>query len=147
MKLPFILIIVFILILALAWIFRPYAFLRASEVRTIFVGGNAFSVEVADTFATRAHGLSGHAPLGENEGMLFVFGGTTTGAFWMKDMLFPLDLVWIRDGIVVGTTENALPMRQTGFRLYPPPMAVDQVLEVNAHTVKRLHVIRGDEVH
>ena len=111
------------------------------------MGGHDFSVEIADTVAFRARGLSGHAPLLENEGMLFVFRGTTSGPFWMKDMLFPIDIIWIRDGIVVGVTENALPMGQTGFRLYPPPMAVDRVLEVNAHTVKRLHVIRGDEVH
>ena len=147
MKPPLLFVFVCILLVVFAWALRRPSSPRVSSARTVSVGRHAFSVEVADTMASRARGLSGHAPLGENEGMLFIFQGITSGPFWMKDMLFPLDLIWIRDGIVVGTTENALPMSQTGFLLYPPPMAVDAVLEVNVGTVKRLHVIRGDEVH
>ena len=61
------------------------------------IGGQKIFVEIADTDQTRAQGLSGHAPLGDNEGMLFIFPELGTHGFWMKDMLFPIDIIWFDD--------------------------------------------------
>jgi len=58
------------------------------------LGGEALLLEVADTDALRARGLSGHEPLAKGEGMLFVFSKSNQYGFWMKDMLFPLDILW-----------------------------------------------------
>lgn len=110
------------------------------------VGATPFVVEVARTFAERARGLSGHAPLGRNDGMLFVFPSPSAGAFWMDGMLFPLDFIWIAHGRVAGVTENAQPASIAGYTLYYPPVPVDYVLEVNAGTVKRFGIGVGDAV-
>lgn len=126
-----------------------YAYAKTSalpRVKTITVGTTAFSVEVADTLALRAKGLSGHAPLGAKNGMLFVFKSPSGGAFWMQGMLFPLDFVWIRNGAVVGVTENARPMSETGYQLYYPPVPVTNVLEINAGAVKKFGIRTGDKV-
>jgi len=60
----------------------------------IQIGNALVSVEVADTAALREQGLSGHAPLGEESGMLFVFETEGVWGIWMKKMLFPIDIVW-----------------------------------------------------
>src|SRR3989344_4302445 len=60
--------------------------------------GDKKSIEIGDEEAERAQGLSGRKSLAENEGMLFVFGGKDVKpAFWMKDMLMPIDIIWIND--------------------------------------------------
>ena len=120
---------------------------RPLAVKTLRVGKATFSVEIADTFMSRGKGLSGHAPLAAKQGMLFVFSTPSSGAFWMQGMTFPIDFVWIKNGMVMGVTENARPMSETGYRLYFPPMPVDRVLEVNAGAVKKFGVKIGDKVY
>jgi uncharacterized membrane protein (UPF0127 family) len=66
--------------------------------------------EVANTPASRAQGLSGRSGLSSDEGMLFVFDHSGKYGFWMKDMLFSIDIVWINeDGVVVHVVHNATP--------------------------------------
>lgn len=134
--------------------FGIFAYLRTyadSEAKLpivhLRVGVTPFVVEVASTFIERGRGLSGHAPLGTNDGMLFVFPSPSAGAFWMQGMLFPLDFIWIKDGVVVGVTEDVRPMSETGYKLYYPPEPVDQMLEVNAGTVKKFGIIIGSTVY
>ena len=65
-------------------------------------------MDVALTPAARARGLSGRESLASMTGMLFVFETGRASAFWMKDMLFSLDFVWIgEDCTVVDTTVHA----------------------------------------
>ncbi len=68
------------------------------------------SVEVVDTRESRELGLSGRNSLAENSGMLFVFDFPGRYAFWMKDMSFPIDIVWIsKAGIVVHVEKEITP--------------------------------------
>jgi uncharacterized membrane protein (UPF0127 family) len=93
-------------------------------------------LEVARTDAQRQKGLGGHAPLGETDGMLFVFERPAFYSFWMKGMLFPLDLIWIENGVVVHVEPNAphhapeTPDAQ--LPIYAPAAMATYVLEVNA---------------
>lgn len=65
------------------------------------------SVEIASTKEEVEQGLSGRERMDQNEGMLFVFPSMGQYAFWMKDMKFPLDMVWISDeGRVTSIAEN-----------------------------------------
>lgn len=90
-------------------------------------------VEVAATPATRAQGLSGHAPLAADEGMLFIFEQPGLHGFWMKDMLFPLDFLWIRDGVLVDLTPDVpAPVPGQPLPSYFPREPVDAMLEVPA---------------
>lgn len=66
--------------------------------------------EVVDTPKSRELGLSGRTGLEKGYGMLFVFDKPGKYGFWMKDMLFPIDMVWIsEDGLVVNVERNATP--------------------------------------
>jgi len=70
--------------------------------QTITLDDVPLSVAVVDTPLTRERGLSGITGLAEGEGMLFVFEEDGAHSFWMKDMLFPIDILWLAgDGTVV----------------------------------------------
>jgi len=51
-------------------------------------------VLLASTAAQRARGLMGVTSLGGYDGMLFDFGGTVSGRFWMRDTLIPLSIAF-----------------------------------------------------
>jgi uncharacterized membrane protein (UPF0127 family) len=99
-------------------------------------GPLAVSLEVARTDAERTQGLGGHAPLGETDGMLFVFDQAARHAFWMKGMTFPLDILWIDDGKVVHLERDLPPSgpQETDANrpIYAPLATAKYVLEMNA---------------
>lgn len=103
---------------------------------------------VADE-ASRARGLSGRTSLGTNEGMLFRFDEAGTYPFWMKDMQFPIDIVWISGFRIVGFEQNVMPepgVPDSELKLYMPPEPVDKVLELAAGRVKLLRAETDDAV-
>ncbi len=109
--------------------------------------GHILRVEIADTMATRAQGLSGRERLSEDEGMFFIFPIPAIYPFWMKDMEFPIDIVWIRGEKIVGVTENAaVPDSSSGLPIYSPPTLIDKVLEVDAGVAKTLGLTEGGMV-
>ncbi len=113
-----------------------------------FVNGTTVIVELADTHAERVQGLSGHEPLADDEGMLFLFEMKEIQGFWMKDMLFPIDIIWIDDDTVVGFQQNAQP-ENPAKTIYYSPVPMDRVLEVQAGFVAQNEVKVGDvlDVH
>jgi uncharacterized membrane protein (UPF0127 family) len=106
--------------------------------------------DTAKTPAARAQGLSGRASLNINSGMYFIFPDAETYGFWMKDMNFPIDIVWINGHTVVGYTENVPPPApgtpDSALQLYYPPEPVDRVLELHAGRVQILKLSVGDTV-
>jgi len=77
-----------------------------ADIKYVEIGGQSVKVDLALTPEAQAQGLSGRASLGENEGMLFVFGTPGNYLFWMKDMNFPIDMVWLAPS-AGGDEENA----------------------------------------
>jgi len=113
------------------------------------ISGKTFFVEVADEVSERNRGLSGRESLGENEGMLFIFEYPTVPVFWMKDMEFPIDIVWISESKIIGWVPNALPesgVQDENLSIYSPPQSVDMVLELPTGTVSRESFRLGDSV-
>lgn len=104
----------------------------AWTARHVQLGTQRFTVEVAATMAERNRGLSGRASLDGGTGMLFVFPKPDLHGFWMKDMHFPIDLVWIGpDRTVLGLSHLA-PCERDPCPIYSPPSPVAYVLEVNS---------------
>ncbi len=112
----------------------------------IVVAGKTIQVEVAETALSRAQGLSGRDGLDSDSGMLFIFTSPGKNGFWMKDMKFPIDMVWIAGNRVLGVTENAAPEPEKSmFRLtvHYPPGPVDKVLELPAGAAKTYGIASG----
>jgi uncharacterized membrane protein (UPF0127 family) len=112
-------------------------------------------VEVASTNEQKNKGLSGRKQLQENQGMLFIFSPETKPTFWMKDMLFNIDIIWIKKNKIVYINSNvpapnseclsansSCPPLPTYF----PPVAVDKVLETNAGWAKNNNIKIGDTI-
>jgi hypothetical protein len=89
-------------------------------------------IKVAKTPAEQSQGLSNHAPLMENEGMLFEFKDKQIRQFWMKDMLFPLDIIWINDSRIINISKNLPPEGPNPTKIYSSMTPADTVLEINA---------------
>lgn len=103
-----------------------------------------FSVEIVDTEALQARGLGGRDGLCEHCGMLFPFARSGRHAFWMKDMRFPIDIIWIANGRVVFMEESVDFHDQQ--RIYVPDEAADSVVELPAGSVKRFGIHIGEGV-
>ena len=147
----------FLKVLATAFLIGLIVFLLASRQKPIkegqyeiSVGRNKVFVEIMDTPEKRAHGLSGRSLLSENEGMLFVFEEKDImPAFWMKDMSFAIDIIWINDGVVIGISERVQPepeRSESELTLYRPPGPIDYVLEVSAGFSEKNRIGNGDLV-
>lgn len=101
------------------------------ETATVEIGDAIISVEIADTSEERALGLGGRNSIGDAEGMFFVFEEPGMHAFWMKNMEFSLDIIWIgEDFKVVDMKENISP--DTYPQQYASSLRAQYVLEVNA---------------
>ena len=104
-------------------------------------GGARFAVEIADDEAERARGLMNRESLASGSGMLFVYDQPSDVAFWMKNTLIPLDMVFIDDaGRVTGVHENAVPGDLTPI---PGPEDTLMVLEIRGGLAARLGLGRG----
>lgn len=127
--------------------FRSYSpSLSGYQTAKVKVGGVQYLAHVADTAILRAKGLSGRKELKEGEGMLFIFEKEGEYGFWMKDMLFPIDIIWIAGKRVVGFSENLSHEKSQQSVIYNPPEPVDMVLEVSAGQVKNSRIKIGDSV-
>lgn len=120
------------------------------ERPTINIGGIEVKVDVAKTPKEKAKGLSGKSGLDENEGMLFVFEEDTYNSFWMKDMNFAIDIIWINDSKVTYISRSVPPPEpgtpDNELKLYSPSGPYDTVLEVNAGFSDRHNINIGDEI-
>ena len=133
--------------------FAPVAPVGSADP-VVAVGGATFKVELAITQDQRSQGLSGRAMLAPGAGMLFVFDEEGRYSFWMKEMRFPLDLVWIGPSAegctVVDITPNAPPpapgLSVTELPLYTPVAPARYVLEVNGGATEAAGVRIGDRV-
>lgn len=116
-----------------------------SSLRTIQLVGKMIEVMVADTPETRAKGLGGREGLAQDEGMLFIFDSDAKYPFWMKDMQFPIDILWISDkGEVVDIRENVL--LSTYPAVFAPNSPARYVLELPAGFAKENGVSVGEIV-
>ncbi len=95
------------------------------------IGNTVIKIEIADTDLARAQGLSGRSSLPTDSGLLFIFSTPGKPGFWMKDMHFPIDIIWLdEDWRVAAITANLAP--ETYPQVFYPPTPIKYVLEVNA---------------
>lgn len=107
-------------------------------------------VEVADTKDKRKKGLSKKDDLPIGEGMLFVFEKSGLYTIWMKDMNFPIDIIWIDENKkIVDIVDNALVEPNTkdrDLKRYIPKAQSIYILEINAGLASLNNLEIGDQV-
>lgn len=113
--------------------------------QTAVVGDRVIGIEVVSTSAARERGLSGRDGLLESRGMLFEFDTPGMYCFWMKDMRFPIDMIWL-DGQkrVIKIQKNVEP--ETYPSNFCPQVPAQYVLEVAAGIADKAGLKEGDQV-
>lgn len=114
---------------------------------TITINNHTWQVELADTPQKQYQGLSNRDRLCDNCGMLFDFQPAQTPGFVMRDMNFPLDIIWITDNKILAVNQNLQPESGENLQVYQPPQAVDYVLEINAGDAEKNQIKVGDIVN
>lgn len=144
-------------LIALLIIFLGFGYLNLdknqslSEIKQIEINDVVINVEVADTDAERAQGLSGRESLKEGEGLLFIFEKEGFYGFWMKDMNFPIDIAWINKDKKIIHIENGV-SPETYPKVFQPTEKSLYVLEVPAgffagHNINLGSFVRRDDDH
>ena len=109
--------------------------------------GERFSVELASTPKQQALGLMFRDSMAEDHGMLFIFPGSATRSFWMKNTRIALDIFYFDDNLkLVSVAENTPPCRVAQCPNYPSAGPAKYVLELNAGKAAELSVKPGDEL-
>ena len=115
------------------------------EEALVQIGKEVFSVLIADTSKKRALGLSGREELVSGKGMLFIFEKPGDYPFWMKDMNFAIDILWINENReIIHILENIEP--DTYPESFSSPEKSLFVLEFPIGTVKEVGIKLGDKV-
>ena len=153
MKKRYIAIIVFVVSITVGFLLYPKPIHNNGDtdtsytksVNTVVINNTAFNVDIADNDTDRANGLSGRKFLSDGAGLLFIFDNPGIYPFWMKDMNFPIDIIWIDENLkVVYIKENALP--ESYPEIFNPNIKAMYVLEVNSGEVGLNKIKIGDDV-
>ena len=110
--------------------------------KNIKISDSIIKAEIAASEENKKRGLSGRESLVETAGMLFVFDKSGFYPFWMKEMNFSIDIVWIGDNWeIIGVAENLNP--DSYPQTFYPPKPARLALEVNAGWAKKNNVKIG----
>ncbi len=112
------------------------------KTTTVSIGDAQVNAQIADTDALRTLGLSGRKGLEEGQAMLFVFPSADKHGFWMKDMNFSLDIVWVDGGKIIFIEKSVSPT--TFPHIFWPPSPTQFVLELPAGFVDAHGLSVGD---
>jgi uncharacterized membrane protein (UPF0127 family) len=119
-----------------------------TSIPKAIIEGHSFILELAKNPSEQQKGLSNRNSLPLDHGMLFIFDQPSYVGFWMKDMEFPIDIIFIHDNEIVSIVENTPPpiSNDATLPIYKPEHPSDKVLEINAGLAKKYHIKKGDRV-
>lgn len=116
------------------------------SARAIFPNGSQIDLEVAQTPQQQAMGLMYRPALPKNQGMLFQFSSPQAVSFWMKNVPVPLDMVFLRRGVVQKIISAVPPCTTDPCPTYGPRTQIDQVIELRSGRAAELGLKEGDRV-
>jgi len=144
-KMLLILIFIFVIVF-IFYCFYSYTNRPNNPKNVITIGSTKVIIELSDTPQKQAKGLSGRTELKDGYGMLFPYNPPQMASFWMKDMLIPIDIIFIKDNKIVTLYENVQPQPGTPpaqLKRYLSRQAIDFVLEVPARWCQKNNIQVG----
>lgn len=124
----------------------PFPF--GTKTPTATIQTHTFKLTAAKTPKEQQVGLSEKTSLPQDEGMLFTFGKPDYYSFWMKNVKFPIDIIYINKNRIVTIIDNAQPPKsaEESLPIYKSDGPADTVLEINAGLSKKYGFKKNDEV-
>jgi hypothetical protein len=136
--------IVIIIVVLVVLISASLYYIFKKNTPSADINGHKFRLELATSKDEKERGLGGRKDLCQECGMLFVFPREGIHPFWMKDMQFDLDIIWIKNEKIVYMAKNVT--HDDRATVKPRDMA-DQVLEINAGLSDKYGLKEGDRVN
>lgn len=148
-KVLFIIIIIFILLLGVAFMVFN---VRKNAAATATIDGHTLNLLIAKTDTEKRIGLSSRTSLDPKTGMIFPFDHADYYTFWMRDMKFPIDIIFIKGNRIVTIYKNVAPPNGatndvSNLPTYKPQEPADTVLEVQAGLSETDNFKVGDTVN
>ncbi|MGC8649284.1 MAG: DUF192 domain-containing protein [Candidatus Micrarchaeia archaeon] len=113
--------------------FQTYKYVK------IKINDRIINVRVADTIIKKMLGLMYEKKMNNNEGMLFIFENETYAPIWMRNMLFPIDVLWLDKNMnVVEKKENLKPAKLFEFKTYGGKAKAKYIIELPSGLLKNL---------
>lgn len=120
--------------------------LQSHSTLSLRLPHETISLIVADTPMLRESGLSGVKYMPENTAMLFIFDKPDKYEFWMKEMKFPLDMIWLDKEYKIVHIETDL-SPSTYPKTFAPTLPSLYVIEANAGLVTKNNLKIGDNLN
>ncbi|MDP3988555.1 MAG: DUF192 domain-containing protein [Candidatus Levybacteria bacterium] len=139
-----------VIALAIAFFQKNPNLIKSPFVKTpsVTIDKQTFSLLIAKTGDETQIGLSKKTSIPQNQGMIFIFPKPDYYSFWMKDMKFPIDIIYINNNKIATIIPDAQPPKSQNESLpiFKPDEPADKVLEINAGLSKKYNFKKGDEV-
>lgn len=114
---------------------------------TFTKNGQTIELEVAREPEQLYYGLKFRKSIPSNRGMLFIVNRAEPIRLWMKDTYIPLDMVFMRDGVVNDVVHNAVPCDTKSCPAYGGRLPTNQIIEIPAGKAKTLEIKVGDRIN
>lgn len=119
-----------------------------AKTQKVTIGGQSFNLLIAQSEKDKQVGLSGRDSITKDSGMIFPFDKAGDYPFWMRNMKFPLDILYINGTKIVMVFKNVQPPQQTDGnpQIVRSDEPADKVIELTAGTVDKYNIKKGDEI-
>lgn len=113
------------------------------DIRAVVIAESTVVAKVADSDIKREKGLSNSEPIKDNEGMIFFFPKSEQHGIWMKEMNYPIDIIWVDQNYTVIHTETDV-QPSTYPKVFDAPKPSKYVIEVPVGFIKKGGIRIGD---
>jgi uncharacterized membrane protein (UPF0127 family) len=117
------------------------------KTKTISVSGKSYQAIIADTSIKRAIGLMFRESLPKGACMLFIFRSAGHHAIWMRNMKFPIDVIWLNEKLEVVDSKAQIKPCESILSCpeYSPSEMASYLIEFNAGVTKREKIRAGSK--
>lgn len=124
-----------------------WAWQISAKSPTAKINNRTFKLFVAKSNRDKQIGLSKYKNIDSTQGMVFPFSKASYYPFWMKEMKFSIDIIYVKDGKIVTIYKNVpIPKNNSNPPIYNSNAPADTVLEVNAGLSQKYNFKEGDKV-
>lgn len=142
----FIIIIIIITVIIISKTIASFDDLNHTSLSFVIINKTKINIIKAVTALEIEKGLGGYEKLPADTGMLFYLNKRDIHTFWMKEMKFPIDIIWIDEDQIVDISKNVPIAKDNNLKLYQPRSAVNFVLEVPAGYCDKNNIKVSDKI-
>lgn len=119
-----------------------------AKTPAVKINNQTFRLYIADSAQKKEVGLSDKTSMPQDYGMLFQFEKPDYYSFWMRDMKFPIDIIFLKDNRIVTIHSSTQPpkSKDDSLAIYKPEEPANAVFEINAGLAQKYGFKKGDEL-